>query len=1207
MSFGSQLVMWPCGKFSSSILLGLVLVANLCAANDVFGCGGFIKNANSDLDFSKVEVGLYNPQGSLKIKTDCSPSNGYYFIPLYGKGDYVLKVIPPPGWSFEPEQVAIKFDGTTDICSQGKDVNFIFKGFGITGKVEIYQHAVGAKGVQVELRSESNTKIGQTFTDSNGIFSFTPIKSGKYVIKVKHDKWHFVKSDYAVTVTTGNTEIPAKSLVVAGFDVDGSVFSDGQPFGNVGFLLYAEKNAVTMVKCSSGNIPAVSGNDPKYSANPRCYTEAHKATGTFTFAGVSSGKYRIVPLFNNKAIKFHIRPEAMEIEVGRDSVKLADSFEVTGFSVGGKVLHASDGPGVSNAKVKLNGKEVATTGSDGRYTLDNIHAGTYTIQVTANELQFKDHIVKISLSNPALPDVIVSGFKVCGQVVSKQSHRVAITKKASTFHVEVTTKANAAGEWCTYLESGHYTIQVVTSEEEHAAGIQFFPLTQSIHVNKSPLGGIVFSQLRATVGGEIRCLADAGNSCPKDVVVTLTALDSNSNPVGQPTQAEPVAGRYSFTNVLPGTYEVSVPKSKLCWQTSAVKINIKSAQETVPPFIQNGYIVSVVSSHSTKMVYKKQDSEGTKFEEMTLNSGLNTFCVQKAGSYAISFSGCHKYGDNVAKSFSTTDPAPLSVTAVKHRTSVMILADEKYTYKTKVTIGNSVETIEFKPTEERVDGRHVYKYDFFLEQGERISLTPVSEIMLFNPAWLEVTGESDCSEVNTRIIATKGLLINGKTNPPIEDAKITLLFPKNVELSPLVALTNEKGEFKFGPIDSSLSVELSAEKESYVFSAFDKAKNSFNGHKLCEIIVTVKDDAGNRLPGVLLSLSGAESYRRNLVTGEDGTIKFHSLSPSEYYLRAMMKEYEFKPNSKLIEVSEGATVTEELRGTRTAFSIFGSITSLNGEPFPSVAVEALTDERCGSHMEESTSEFNGQYRIRGLQPGCQYRVRVRTDGPSSNVDRSIPKEKVINVEKGDVRDVHMIAISPLAFVDVTVRVLASENDYYKTLKIFLYKKGSDSPVHSQKVESPLNPKSKINPGIMVFFPRIPFDSKTYYIELTSTLSDKNYKYSLPTIQFTANSSSFFTELHFRPELRSAENDLNQNSLSAIVLIFIVGFIFFKQDLALELLGMAWSKVSASVGDIVSKSKPKEQKYEPVAIDEKEIDKLASSINAIKKKKVKKAN
>lgn len=34
----------------------------------------------------------YTKQGSLKDHTDCAPKNGYYFLPLYDKGEYILKV-----------------------------------------------------------------------------------------------------------------------------------------------------------------------------------------------------------------------------------------------------------------------------------------------------------------------------------------------------------------------------------------------------------------------------------------------------------------------------------------------------------------------------------------------------------------------------------------------------------------------------------------------------------------------------------------------------------------------------------------------------------------------------------------------------------------------------------------------------------------------------------------------------------------------------------------------------------------------------------------------------------------------------------------------------------------------------------------------------------------------------------------------------------
>lgn len=34
----------------------------------------------------------YTKQGNLKYHTDCAPNNGYYFIPIYDKGEYVIKV-----------------------------------------------------------------------------------------------------------------------------------------------------------------------------------------------------------------------------------------------------------------------------------------------------------------------------------------------------------------------------------------------------------------------------------------------------------------------------------------------------------------------------------------------------------------------------------------------------------------------------------------------------------------------------------------------------------------------------------------------------------------------------------------------------------------------------------------------------------------------------------------------------------------------------------------------------------------------------------------------------------------------------------------------------------------------------------------------------------------------------------------------------------
>lgn len=61
---------------------------------------------------------------------------------------------------------------------------------------------------------------------------------------------------------------------------------------------------------------------------------------------------------------------------------------------------------------------------------------------------------------------------------------------------------------------------------------RFFPIQQNIEVSTSPVSGIVFSQLRATLTGELKCLPDATREC-KEIGITLNALDANGVKNGQ--------------------------------------------------------------------------------------------------------------------------------------------------------------------------------------------------------------------------------------------------------------------------------------------------------------------------------------------------------------------------------------------------------------------------------------------------------------------------------------------------------------------------------------------------------------------------------------------------------------------------------------------------------------------------------------------------
>ena len=94
-----------------------------------------------------------------------------------------------------------------------------------------------------------------------------------------------------------------------------------------------------------------------------------------------------------------------------------------------------------------------------------------------------------------------------------------------------------------------------------------------------------------------------------------------------------------------------------------------------------------------------------------------------------------------------------------------------------------------------------------------------------------------------------------------------------------------------------------------------------------------------------------------------------------------MKEYRFDPSIENDpKVVEGATVKINLYGKKVAFSAYGSVTSLNGEPEAGVAsVEVQGQGDCDNLQEEATTEENGSFRIRGLQPTCTYVFRLKPE------------------------------------------------------------------------------------------------------------------------------------------------------------------------------------------------------------------------------------
>jgi BOS complex subunit NOMO len=63
--------------------------------------------------------------------------------------------------------------------------------------------------------------------------------------------------------------------------------------------------------------------------------------------------------------------------------------------------------------------------------------------------------------------------------------------------------------------------------------------------------------------------------------------------------------------------------------------------------------------------------------------------------------------------------------------------------------------------------------------------------------------------------------------------------------------------------------------------------------------VTKRDKQVAPLAEVLLSLTGGNSYRNNTQAGDSGVLRFVSLTPGQYFLRPLLKEYVFEPTTKV--------------------------------------------------------------------------------------------------------------------------------------------------------------------------------------------------------------------------------------------------------------------------------------------------------------------
>lgn len=220
-----------------------------------------------------------------------------------------------------------------------------------------------------------------------------------------------------------------------------------------------------------------------------------------------------------------------------------------------------------------------------------------------------------------------------------------------------------------------------------------------------------------------------------------------------------------------------------------------------------------------------------------------------------------------------------------------------------------------------------------------------------------------------------GLIIEGKIAPAMEGVIVSSYNKVSREL--IASATTEKtGSYKIGPLYTEFEYDTIAIKEGYKIVPEAKNPYNFNAEKLSFLRVKVVDTNGKPLSSVFLSLSSADrGFKINNSTNADGYMDFLELYSGEYYIKPLFKEYKFEPSQKLVNIKGGQHYEETIVGVRIAFSIYGKINNLNKERVEGLYIQAY-DEKT-KQIQETTIDKNGEYRLKGLNPGHNYVIKVK--------------------------------------------------------------------------------------------------------------------------------------------------------------------------------------------------------------------------------------
>ena len=1046
--------------FLSLITLSKCQPDNLEESDTVI-CGGFLKfseeypELKKQIDYSKIQVQSFTKDMILK-ETSTLAASGYYFIPVSEiKTSLIIKISGPYGMTFEPDKYVFDLKGDEtikDYCN--KDIEFKFVGFEIDGQISTFGVNEGPKGIKLGIFNSEGKKLETTVTSEGGLFKFKPLYPDKknYVIKPVEKEYMFDEKhkQFSFNININEKNSFKRTLIIKGYELKGKTITNmGDPMPNILVAIYSlNKNVIKDYKC----LNSISQENKQYlsqlekldeNKKPFCIGESDKE-GLFSFKNIPYGEFIVKTYKINKYTNYSLFPEEQKRFVTHSDCELEKPFKVNSFNIYGKVMNGKK-KGISDVTIKLDGQIKAKTDKNGVYVLENVIENNIDLEVQADNLFFEPKTnLHISPLIPSLPDFIVGDYKLCGKIIIEAKESFTLGKRTVVLldksnNEERKMLTDQEGKYCFEVKEGSYKIYPVLTDEEKKSDLHLQPEYQDIEIIDKPYLDINFYQSKVKITGKIKCIKNC-----KDEKNIKIKLSSTKNEQSQETYMDTKTMEYSFENILSGQYKISIIKNEWCWKQESQIIKVQNKDIENLDFEQSGYSLFYVTHHDINALCKNVETNHT--HEIILKKDSDKLCLPNEGKHIIYPKSCYLFAQN-EYTYDTNNNHEQNIfelNPTELRAKGKIVLDENVIKKLKVNnitainiIININSNIENEDNNQQVNIKKLnvelnYKqketeFTFYTKPNSKLKLIPsfdetknnkdLIDTLLFTTNEKILNIQSECQENSDdlKFIIKSGILIEGSVIPAIKDIKI-LAYNKNDNSLITSSFTNEKGKYKIGPLSMDEEYDLKAIKEGYKIYPQKGSNSNFKCEKLSYLKVKVEDLEGNPLSGVFISLSSSErSFRANNNTNNDGYFTFIDLSSGEYYIQPFLKEYKFEQNQKSIMIKEGDHIDVLLKANRVAFSIYGKVNNLMREKLENLFVQAQNVE--SNVIQETPIMKSGDYRLKGLIPGQKYIIKVKIP-KDSNIERALPLNVEINVNKNDTFGVDFIVFNKYKEIDI---------------------------------------------------------------------------------------------------------------------------------------------------------------------------------------------